>query len=77
MSEQLDETKDDVGQSRLTAVLGVKEGFNIFNMLPKWSPHVYGYGEVCHCGYHGKTNAGRAVHNRRAARGLGCSVPNV
>lgn len=41
---------------------------------PEWSKHPYGYGYVCHCGYHGKTQAGRAVHNRRAARGLGCST---
>ena len=41
-------------------------------MQPKWLKHPYDYGYVCHCGYHGKTQAGRAVHNRRAARGLDC-----
>ena len=32
----------------------------------QWIPHQYGYGETCsYCGYHGRTQAGRAVHMRR------------
>ncbi len=45
-------------------------------MRPKWKRHPHGYGWVCHCGYHGKTHAGQEVHNRRAARGLGCKPYN-
>lgn len=40
---------------------------------PAWRRHEF-RGWVCHCGYRAINDASVAVHERRAARGLGCAA---
>ena len=46
-------------------------------MKTRWTRHEHGFGWICECGYHGRTQAGRDVHERRASRGLGCKTEKI
>ena len=46
-------------------------------MKTRWTRHEHGFGWICECGYHGRTQAGRDVHDRRASRGLGCKTEKI